>query len=240
VYHVSHGCREKCILQHSIPPGSLYPMPAVPHDYISCRLYKWLNSHQISSRTVTHCSQIHLPAMVLTAGTTSRRSFSKGVRKNISKNRKKDRHQQISMLVKKEVLEWAKSIAEQTKSEAQVFECPFCGYKSSRHDNIVRHSKAHSKGKLASVYKNLVNDRQHCHPVVAQVMRAIYNHDSMTGAPKGNYLSRAVSLLIKWSSFSTSATSTTTIFTHMGLFDLNMRLVFTDSGPEFWTKTTSG
>jgi hypothetical protein len=157
------------------------------------------------------------------------------VRKSTSGSKHKQvRHENIAPLIKKEVQQWAKSIADHNGSEVQAFDCVFCGYKTDRYEKLVRHSESHVTGKLATMFQNLTNTKQDCHPCMSQVVRAIFNHDSTIGKLRTDYLARASALLMKWTSFSASASSTKTLLTHMGRRDHKMRLVFTEEGPEFW------
>ena len=114
------------------------------------------------------------------------------------------RHQDIAGFIKSEITEWANSL----KGEEEITECPFDGHRSDRRSNMLRHADMYMKGKMASLYKNVKDEKKQQHPVMMQVVRAIYDYDTMTGGAKGNYLSRARLLLAKWTSFSTTNSST--------------------------------
>jgi hypothetical protein len=98
-----------------------------------------------------------------------------------------------------------------------------------------RHGESHIKGKMSSMFKNMINTKKQRHPVLMEVMRALFNHDSVTGSAQGRYASRAKSCLSKWMSSSTPS-STQTLFTRMGKGDKHMVFVLTEDGPEFWRR----
>lgn len=165
---------------------------------------------------------------------TKKNSMKVSVRNGISVgNDEQLRHQRVEQLIEMEVRQWAESIADRKDSDAHAFDCVFCGYKTNRHENMVRHSESHVTGKLAPMFRNMTSGRS-MHPRIAQVVRAIFNHDSTIGKLKGDYFARASTLLTKWTSFSASVSSTKTLLTHMGKKDARLRLVLTEEGPEFW------
>jgi len=97
------------------------------------------------------------------------------------------------------------------------------------------HVRAHLKGKLSHVFKNMTNGKRLPHPVLTQVMRALLNNDEITGRKKGLYFSRANILLSKWMSPSGKPSQSQTLFTHMGTNrDCAMRFVMTVDGPQYW------
>lgn len=115
----------------------------------------------------------------------------------------------------------------------QTYECPLCGRVSDRIWNMRRHAETHTSGKLSAMLAAFQGGNRVPHPVLTEVMRALYDHDVMSGRVACRIASRARALLASWTRFATTSEATGSLLSHMGNRDNAMALVFCATGPEF-------
>jgi hypothetical protein len=146
------------------------------------------------------------------------------------------KHKGIVLYLKAEMTAFAASLEgdDSDKPIPLPVECIMCGRTCDRKFNMVRHCKTHIIGKLATMLTGLETSSRVRHPIFMEVVRALYDHDVMVGNELGGYAARAKAILAASTSYSGTSGDTGSLFTHMGLRDSNLVLVFDESGPEFW------
>ena len=148
------------------------------------------------------------------------------------------RHRDIVSCLRMELSDWVQQLEGGGNHEVKLpktLVCPICGRSSNRRRNMVRHANTHTSGKLAVMVDTLESGGKIQHPVIMEVIRALHDHDSVLGNITGNYAKRAQTLLSDWLRFETSASDTGSLFSRLGPRDKNVALVYTKSGPQFWS-----
>ena len=141
----------------------------------------------------------------------------------------------LSDVLADELLAWLEDL-ERTGDAAhagQTYECPLCARVSDRLWNMRRHAETHTSGKLSAMLAAFHGGNRVPHLVLTEVMRALYDHDVLSGRVACRIASRARALLASWTRFATTSEATGSLLSHLGKRDNAMALVFCASGPEF-------
>ena len=151
---------------------------------------------------------------------------------------KRERCQTIVASLKEEIAQWVNALeTDEFGSSRVTLECPICGRTCDRVWNMQRHALTHTTGKLSTMFMSLESDHRIPHPVFVDIVRALYDHDTVKGCATVQYATRTRSLLTQWLRFTTASGHTQSLFTLMGNRDTNLVLVFTGTGPEYWLRT---
>ena len=140
----------------------------------------------------------------------------------------------IEKCLAEEVKRWASGVATLPRYAKVV--CPVCANVVERR-KAQAHATTHTIGKRSSLFRKGSEGRAK-NPPHAQIIRALYDSDTVRGVVQGDYGARAHRLFADWLRDAVPAVDSTTLPNLIGRQGYNVELVFTERGPQYWLRDT--